>query len=57
MVVNKISSNVVKNFMKFVADTLSNIASCVRMASVFVCSRFYDFVAVFVNDSQNWDKS
>ena len=27
------------------------------MANVFVCSRFYNFVAVFVNDSQNWDKS
>jgi len=27
------------------------------VANVFVCSRFYDFVAVFVNDSQNWGKS
>ena len=27
------------------------------MANVFVCSSFYNFDAVFVNDSQNWDKS
>ena len=27
------------------------------MANVFVCSNFYNFEAVFVNDSQNWDKS
>jgi len=30
---------------------------CWCVANVFVCSRFYNFVAVFVNDSQNWDKS
>ena len=27
------------------------------MANVFVCCNFYNFVAVFVNDSQNWNKS
>jgi len=26
------------------------------VASVFVCTRFYNFVAVFVYDSKNWDK-
>ena len=25
------------------------------MANVFVCSRLYKFVAVFVNDLQNWE--
>jgi len=27
------------------------------VANAFVCCRFYNFVAVFVNDSQNWNKS
>ena len=45
---------------KYAAEIQWNTISymyCRCVANIFVCSSFYNLVAVFVNGSQNWDKS
>jgi len=39
------------------SSEIYRLICCWCVANVFFCSRFYNFVAAFVYDSQNWDKS